>query len=409
MGRITGTSIELVMDNISSQMSSEQINGRSLVDKYGLFCGYCLNTIKNPQDLRHAKLGLELHHVFPKAGIRRVLSERFPLTWTVPTHFECHRFLFQYVSNVISGVHLLFNRFPTIVDLEYFAKNQHEKGDYWGSTLIKLIEIERTPVADWTKRALLTRHALASASGIKTRSIPAILKNLADLYKDDPGVLLHVANFYVNRGNIKKGFEAYNQAKKVFSNAGRKKQDEELSNLANRRLQLDPTKKNAKEARVITESNWYTKSTSLVLTGSLLFNTYPKMSRTAIEELEHDPASQSWLYVAERLFIIACRELSDQKRTCPFVTESIYEKLIEAQYILCMMGHQGVPHPSLPFLNHKNPSTIMPGDLLIMLPYLSSLNRAKCREIRKRAIEEKILFAKIMTTLWGFSDLLKRK
>lgn len=394
------------MTNMSDHYSQIPAYGNSLSDWDGYFCAFCLKTIGRREKITNFNFPLNLcqhlenHHVFPKAAIEKLVNPQFPGGWIVPTHRDCHREIFQPISNIIPGMHLL-----RILDedssLENFGQMQHNRGDYWGSVIAKLIDLRRTPVSDRNKRLRLTRHSLASASGIRTRAVPILLKQFADMFRDDPGILFHTANFHANRGHMKNGRKFYELGMENFEKSSRKKREEEISNFANRRLQFEPSMNNAKEARIITESNAYTKSTSLVLTSSLLFNTAPYMSDASLEELSDDNASQSWLYTAERQFIQACRELANQKRNNPQVTASVYGKLIRAQYILCMMGHQCVPHPSLPFLNYKNHSTIMPGQVLLSLIRPESLTAQKCSELREQYIKGSNLFVKIMDTLCG--------
>ncbi len=321
----------------------------------------------------------------------------------VPAHFGCHRETFQHISNVITGTHFLLKR-GTDEDIDHFARMQHDKSDYWGSAIAELVGLQRTPEQDRAKRLRLTKHLLSSLSGIGTHAVPAIVKGLDTSLQHDPGILFHTANLYANRGNKKKGMEIFEHAKERYEKSNRKKREEELYNLANRRLQFQPSITNAKEAQIISESNAYTRSTSLVLTSSLLFNIAPSVSDASLEELTDAPTQQPWLYYAESLFIQARRELANQRQSNPEVTSSVDGKLMKAQCILCMMGHRCVPHPSLPFLGHKNRSTIMPSEVLVSLARPKRLSPRKCSEIPEQCIQGSDLFSRIMRTLGTLID-----
>ena len=363
----------------------------SLSDHHGPWCAVCREYIAR---------GLTGHHVLPKAYYRSRFGGDLDLAWTVPVHHECHSQLQQksnsfgnYLDELLAGARTLDSR-------NQIATWFHERGYYWYAVLANLDTLHdpRIQLTE-TERNQRIAYILTSAAGVRGgQNIPWVLSPDPRVIAE-PGVHLNLANLRSCRGHYRAAHESLDRGRQLVESLPKWQQQALEPTVQMRRTQIFRDMRDADRALRMAERD-YSIDTASVLLGSIAIaggNRDPAYE--ALQRLENRAGVLSWLFVAERHFMMGTLAAL---RADPY---DVYRNLSYAQYICAMLGIQLTPHPDLPLAAGQRTGAWTPTKLLCSVMQVTEKrlcpSEEECLAIRNQHIGGRTLYEHLLEPMQG--------
>jgi hypothetical protein len=281
----------------------------------------------------------------------------------------------------------------------------YDRGYYWYSVVINLDTIlDRRLCLDAEERWRRCQFLLSAAAGIRGA------QNLPDLVVPKetkivrPEIGLSLASLKNARGNLSKANSLFEQTEALLesfpSHIKQRLQPARLRRLA----QISRSARIAANAVNAAESE-YSRNTALVFEGMIsLDNAELTSAEKVLGALAVVEGRMSWLYEAERCFMLALYKILDNSER----VEDIYGLLCKAQYLYVLLGLTFAISPKLQAPRFKDVERSWdwtPSDVL-RVPLLAGsrwqeLDEKECTNLRKSCLGRNPLYEELAGPLQG--------
>jgi len=334
-----------------------------------------------------------------------MIRHRLPavdFAWTVPAHMDCHDSLQPSADAAALWFVARLDAATSLEMREALARDLHEKGYYWLSTLTNLDTIESRPDGTDSEQAIIrSEFGLSSAAGIRGgQNLPGlIMRPFAGVHR--PKTELSRSNLYSARGKRRAAEDSFVAAKELIGSLTAGEQSELAPALLRRWAQISRSILDATEAVNAAESPYSLDAAHVMRAILAVDHGDVETLERSLERLDGRSADMSWLYRAEAEFIHALRLIMLGSKD----TEQIYARLCVAQFIYVALGLQMSISPDLKRLLNSEARSWdwTPAD--VAKAYLGQrrlLGPADCLEIRKRTLLDTNFLERLLTPMMGW-------